>query len=97
MTIFFSAPQQRLFRGGQRGRKYNEVYFGYYKNYTDIVLQNNEVYAPLTKKELRGNSHKINNVPPRIYKNVDLDYVYIEFEQEFHKWEQGAHIVTKVK
>ncbi|XP_067215133.1 receptor-type tyrosine-protein phosphatase N2 isoform X2 [Linepithema humile] len=58
---------------------------------------NNEVYAPFTKKELRSNSHKASHEPPTTYKNVDLDYVYIEFEQEFHKWEQGAHVVTKIE
>ena len=67
------------------------------RNYTDIVLQNNEVFAPLTKKELHDNLHKADNDPLRTYKNVDLDYVYIEFEQVFHKWEQGAHVVAKVK
>ncbi|XP_032683793.1 receptor-type tyrosine-protein phosphatase N2 isoform X2 [Odontomachus brunneus] len=58
---------------------------------------NNEVYAPLTKKELRGNMYKMNDEPPMTYKNVDLDYVYIVFEQEFHKWIDGEHVVTKVE
>ncbi|XP_014479416.1 PREDICTED: receptor-type tyrosine-protein phosphatase N2 isoform X2 [Dinoponera quadriceps] len=56
---------------------------------------NNEVYAPLTKKELRDNMYKASDAP-RTYKNVDLDYVYIEFEQEFHKWLEGEHVVAKV-
>lgn len=57
------------------------------------MFQSNDVYAPLTKKELRG----YKDAPPKIYKNVDLDYVYIEFEQELHTWLEGKHVVAKVK
>ncbi|XP_029663204.1 uncharacterized protein LOC115235499 isoform X2 [Formica exsecta] len=56
----------------------------------------NEIYAPLTKKEL-GDVYKANDDSPRTYKNVDLDYVYIEFEQAFHKWLEGEHVVAKVE
>jgi len=55
------------------------------------------VYAPLIKKELRGDVYKTNDGRPETYKNVDLDYVYIEFEQEFHTWLEGEHVVTKVE
>lgn len=54
---------------------------------------NNEIYAPLTKKELRGNAYDNS----KAYKNVDLDYVYMEFEQGFHKWLEGEHVVAKVE
>ncbi|CAL1676925.1 unnamed protein product [Lasius platythorax] len=57
---------------------------------------NNEVYAPLTKKELHG-TYNANEDPPRTYKNVDLDYVYIVFEQAFHTWLEGEHVVTKIE
>ncbi|XP_011688664.1 PREDICTED: uncharacterized protein LOC105450504 [Wasmannia auropunctata] len=69
------------------------------RDYSETDNQdNNEVYAPLTKKELRGNIYKtINDDGSETYKNVDLDYVYIEFEQEFHTWSEGEHVVTKVE
>ncbi|XP_029158182.1 uncharacterized protein LOC114930532 isoform X2 [Nylanderia fulva] len=57
---------------------------------------NNEVYAPLTKKELRG-TYKANEDPSRTYKNVDLDYVYIMFEQTLHTWPEGEHVVEKIE
>lgn len=60
------------------------------------MLQN-EVYAPLMKKELRGSAYKASDGSPRTYKNVDLDYVYIEFEQEFHTWLEGGHVVAQVR
>lgn len=41
--------------------------------------------------------YKMNDGPPMTYKNVDLDYVYIVFEQEFHKWLEGEHVVAKVR
>lgn len=49
------------------------------------------------KKELRGNMYKMHSDLPKTYKNVDLDYVYIEFEQEFHTWLEGEHVVAKVR
>lgn len=61
-----------------------------------VALQDNEIYAPLTKKELRDDARKALGHTSEAYKNVDLDYVYIEFEQEFHKWQEGEHVVTKV-
>lgn len=51
----------------------------------------------MIKKELRGNTYKMNDGQPETYKNVDLDYVYIMFEQEFHTWIEGEHVVTKVE
>jgi len=40
--------------------------------------------------------YKTSDGQPETYKNVDLDYVYIEFEQEFHTWLEGEHVVNKV-
>ncbi|XP_018395926.1 PREDICTED: uncharacterized protein LOC108774340 isoform X2 [Cyphomyrmex costatus] len=69
------------------------------KDYSEMDNQdnNNEIYAPLTKKKLHDNMYKTNNGRPETYKNVDLDYVYIEFEQEFHTWLEGEHVVNKVE
>ncbi|XP_018342350.1 PREDICTED: receptor-type tyrosine-protein phosphatase N2 isoform X1 [Trachymyrmex septentrionalis] len=69
------------------------------KDYSEMDNQdnNNEVYAPLTKKELHSNMYRISDGRPETYKNVDLDYVYIEFEQEFHTWLEGEHVVNKVE
>lgn len=68
------------------------------KDYSEMDNQdNNQIYAPLTKKELRGNKNKMNDDQPETYENVDLDHVYIEFEQPFHNWSEGAHVVTKVE
>lgn len=51
----------------------------------------------MIKKELRGNIYKMNDDQSETYKNVDLDYVYIVFEQEFHTWFAGKHVVAKVE
>lgn len=51
----------------------------------------------MTKKELRSNIYKMNDDRSETYRNVDLDYVYIEFEQEFHTWLEGEHVVAKVE
>ncbi|TGZ55071.1 receptor-type tyrosine-protein phosphatase-like N [Temnothorax longispinosus] len=68
------------------------------KEYSETDNQdNNEVYAPLTKKELPGDTYKTSDDRSETYKNVDLDYVYIVFEQEFHTWVEGEHVVTKVE
>ncbi|XP_036143602.1 receptor-type tyrosine-protein phosphatase N2 isoform X2 [Monomorium pharaonis] len=65
------------------------------KDYSETDDQdNNQIYTSFTKKELRGNT---NDDRSEIYKNVDLDSVYIEFEQEFHTWLEGAHVVSKVE
>ncbi|XP_012061922.1 PREDICTED: receptor-type tyrosine-protein phosphatase N2, partial [Atta cephalotes] len=69
------------------------------KDYSEVNNQdnNNEIYAPLTKKELNSNMYRTSDGQPETYKNVDLDYVYIEFEQEFHTWLEGEHVVNKVE
>jgi hypothetical protein len=51
----------------------------------------------LTKKELHSYVDKPLDNLSEAYKNVDLDYVYIEFEQAFHKWLEGEHVIAKVK
>ncbi|XP_011062953.1 PREDICTED: receptor-type tyrosine-protein phosphatase-like N isoform X1 [Acromyrmex echinatior] len=69
------------------------------KDYSEVDNQNNnnEIYAPLTKKELHSNMYRTSDDRSETYKNVDLDYVYIEFEQEFHTWLEGEHVVNKVE
>ncbi|KAG5321895.1 PTPR2 phosphatase, partial [Pseudoatta argentina] len=69
------------------------------KDYSEVDNQNNnnEIYAPLTKKELHNNMYRTSDDRSETYKNVDLDYVYIEFEQEFHTWLEGEHVVNKVE
>ncbi|KAH0952603.1 hypothetical protein HN011_005181 [Eciton burchellii] len=68
------------------------------KDYSEADSQdNNEIYAPLTKKELHSYVDKPLDNLSEAYKNVDLDYVYIEFEQAFHKWLEGEHVIAKVE
>ncbi|KOX68668.1 Receptor-type tyrosine-protein phosphatase N2 [Melipona quadrifasciata] len=53
--------------------------------------QNDDVLLdPYVKKEVgqQGDS--------KSYNNVDLDHVYVEFQQPFHKWSDGEHVVKKV-
>ena len=33
---------------------------------------------------------------PKSYNNVDLDHVYMEFQQPFHTWSEGEHVVKEV-
>ncbi|XP_035734492.1 uncharacterized protein LOC118447101 isoform X1 [Vespa mandarinia] len=44
------------------------------------------------KKEWKSNIPSIE----KSYKNVDTDHVYIEFQQEFHTWEEGERVVDEV-
>ncbi|XP_070524678.1 receptor-type tyrosine-protein phosphatase N2 isoform X1 [Cardiocondyla obscurior] len=68
------------------------------KDYSDTDDQdNNEVYIPLTKKELHSDANKMSDDMSETYKNVDLDYVYIEFKQRFHEWLEGKHVVDEVE
>lgn len=30
------------------------------------------------------------------YHNVDLDHVYVEVQQPFHRWSEGEHVVKEV-
>lgn len=62
--------------------------------YQFVMLQN-EIYGPSMKKSLPANNKRHDN-SLKNYENVDLDHVYIEFKQEFHKWTEGEHVVKKV-
>ena len=54
------------------------------------------LYPPLSKKELLGTSgSKIQNSLNN-YKNVDLDHVYLDFEEPINVWVRGEHIVNEV-
>lgn len=45
------------------------------------------------KKEV-GSGHEIEDA--KSYNNVDLDHVYVEFQQPFHTWSEGEHVVKEV-
>lgn len=47
---------------------------------------------PYVKKEV-GTGQQADS---KSYNNVDLDHVYVEFQQPFHKWSDGEHVVEKV-
>ncbi|KAK2579239.1 hypothetical protein KPH14_008206 [Odynerus spinipes] len=53
---------------------------------------NNMPLSVLVKKELKTSIHPLE----KSYKNVDTDHVYIEFQQEFHTWLDGAEVVSEV-
>ncbi|XP_024936443.1 receptor-type tyrosine-protein phosphatase N2 isoform X2 [Cephus cinctus] len=57
--------------------------------------QNDILYPPLTKKEVKDNAG-ISKPSENSYKNVDLDHVYIEFENTFLTWAEGEHVVKEV-
>ncbi|XP_043524231.1 receptor-type tyrosine-protein phosphatase N2 isoform X3 [Frieseomelitta varia] len=53
--------------------------------------QNNDVLLnPYVKKEVGQQADS------KSYNNVDLDHVYVEFQEPFHKWSDGEHVVEKV-
>ena len=66
-----------------------------FSNNLSPILQDKLLYPPLTKKELSTSRHKIQD-SQKIYKNVDMDHVYIDFEKPINKWMEGAHIVNEV-
>ncbi|KAF3421866.1 hypothetical protein E2986_11258 [Frieseomelitta varia] len=54
--------------------------------------QNNDVLLnPYVKKEVGQQADS------KSYNNVDLDHVYVEFQEPFHKWSDGEHVVEKTK
>ncbi|KAG7196665.1 hypothetical protein KM043_016002 [Ampulex compressa] len=55
----------------------------------------NEVLLAPVKKEVNSNLPEPKDTA-RIYKNVDLDHVYMEFQQAFHTWSEGEHVVKEV-
>ncbi|XP_017755362.1 PREDICTED: receptor-type tyrosine-protein phosphatase N2 isoform X2 [Eufriesea mexicana] len=66
------------------------------ENHSDSIEteQDNDVLlTPYVKKEAEAGQHTVNS---NSYNNVDLDYVYIEFQQEFHTWSEGEHVVKEV-
>ncbi|XP_076231985.1 tyrosine phosphatase IA-2 [Calliopsis andreniformis] len=54
--------------------------------------QDNEVLIPFVKKEVGIQPEN----SPKSYNNVDLDHVYVEFQQPFHTWPEGEHVVKEV-
>nr|XP_031840719.1 receptor-type tyrosine-protein phosphatase N2 isoform X1 [Nomia melanderi] len=56
--------------------------------------ENNDVLlAPFVKKEV-GTEHLEGS--SKSYHNVDLDHVYVEVQQPFHRWSEGEHVVKEV-
>ncbi|XP_011500604.1 PREDICTED: receptor-type tyrosine-protein phosphatase N2 [Ceratosolen solmsi marchali] len=54
---------------------------------------NEVVHSPQVKKEIYN--LKVSS-SPKTYENVDLDHVYIQFNQEFHSWSEGEIVVNTV-
>ncbi|XP_017796150.1 PREDICTED: receptor-type tyrosine-protein phosphatase N2 isoform X1 [Habropoda laboriosa] len=55
--------------------------------------QDNDVlFTPYVKKEAPAQQTE----GSKTYNNVDLDHVYVEFQQQFHTWSEGEHVVTEV-
>jgi hypothetical protein len=51
------------------------------------------MHLPQVKKEIYNS--KLNS-SPKTYENVDMDHVYIQFNQEFHSWSEGEIVVNTV-
>lgn len=56
-----------------------------------FIFQNNVLLTP--KKEIE-NVQQANS--SKSYNNIDLDHVYIEFQQPFHAWIEAKHVVQEV-
>ncbi|XP_076291389.1 tyrosine phosphatase IA-2 isoform X2 [Lasioglossum baleicum] len=52
-----------------------------------------ELFEPFVKKEVFGQSEESSSTS---YHNVDLDHVYVQFEQPIHVWAEGEHVVEEV-
>lgn len=58
--------------------------------------QDDVLYPPQSKKEL-GTIYSNTEEPEKDYKNVDLDHVYIDFEEPINIWMKGEHIVNETE
>lgn len=73
---------------------YNRRFFFNFYSYTrNVFLQNDVIYMPQVKKEIHNS--KV-STSPETYENVDLDHVYIQFNQEFNSWSEGERVVNLV-
>nr|XP_033327168.1 receptor-type tyrosine-protein phosphatase N2 isoform X1 [Megalopta genalis] len=61
---------------------------------SETEQDNEELLAPFVKKEV-GNGQP-DETSTKSYRNVDLDHVYIEFQQPFHTWQEAEHVVKEV-
>lgn len=65
-----------------------------------IFMYQEDLRAPLVKKELIAGKDitrlTLDKDTSTNYDNVDMDHVYIQFKEEFHKWAEGNKIVKKV-
>nr|XP_012142192.1 PREDICTED: receptor-type tyrosine-protein phosphatase N2 isoform X1 [Megachile rotundata]XP_012142193.1 PREDICTED: receptor-type tyrosine-protein phosphatase N2 isoform X1 [Megachile rotundata] len=64
--------------------------FSSYKN----IFQNEVIFSPFVKKEV-GAGHQSESL--KSYNNVDLDHVYMVFQQPIHTWSEGEHVVKEVE
>lgn len=60
----------------------------------ETVLNNEELFEPFVKKEV--GTGPLEESPTTSYHNVDLDHVYVVFEQPILKWVEGEHIVEEM-
>ncbi|CAK9809523.1 Receptor-type tyrosine-protein phosphatase N2 [Anthophora plagiata] len=60
---------------------------------TEIEQDNNVLFSPYVKKEATSGQQAESL---KTYNNVDLDHVYVEFQQVFHTWSEGEHVVKEV-
>lgn len=65
-----------------------------------IYFQQVELRQPFVKKELiagKDITHlSMGTETMKYQENVDMDFVYIQFNEEFHKWPEGEAVVEKV-
>ncbi|KAH0560938.1 receptor-type tyrosine-protein phosphatase N2 isoform X2 [Cotesia glomerata] len=79
-----------------------------FKTQTPTSIEDNDLHeneedlrAPLVKKELIAGKDitrlSLDKDTSTNYDNVDMDHVYIQFKEEFHKWAEGNKIVKKIE
>nr|XP_034182626.1 receptor-type tyrosine-protein phosphatase N2 isoform X1 [Osmia lignaria] len=61
---------------------------------TETEQDNEVLLSSFVKKEV-GAGQQVDG--PKSYDNVDLDHVYMEFQQPFHTWSEGEHVVKEVE
>uniref|UniRef100_A0ABD2WIF4 Receptor-type tyrosine-protein phosphatase N2 n=1 Tax=Trichogramma kaykai TaxID=54128 RepID=A0ABD2WIF4_9HYME len=62
-------------------------------NGQNVLLEKKEI---LTVPNAQKDFYNLKLNLSKTYENVDLDYVYIQFNQEFHSWSEGERIVNMV-
>ncbi|CAD6215807.1 GSCOCG00000620001-RA-CDS [Cotesia congregata] len=79
----------------------NEVIINNNKLKIIVINMTNNLHSPLMKKELIAGKDitrlSLDKDTSPNYDNVDMDHVYIQFKEEFHKWAEGNKIVKKIE